>query len=437
MFLVLPLAKNPDQKSYTPRFPRISHDLSRESSKKRTEKLKTISTEMEGSGIPPAPPTSHGTPPPVPLTSHGTPPPAPRPPPGSHHSRSFSQPAFFSLDSLPPLGPSPYRKSSPTSSLSDSADLSPAPVRTATGDGLPPRKLHRRSCSDIPPGFLTNGTPTVKSEPDFEGMDGSGERKSDGNLGDDLFDAFLNLDGFGMVDESDYRRDEMDSRRSGNSKNGANSSESEAESSAIDFGGVCESAPVAVRSRHFRSISVDGLMGRLNFGEESPRVPTSPGLKRSQGSRGDSMDEAFSLEFGNGEFSGTELKKIMTDKRLEEIALADPKRAKRILANRQSAARSKERKLRYISELERKVQTLQSEATTLSAQLTLLQRDSAGLATQNNELKIRLQAMEQQAQLRDALNEALTGEVQRLRLATAELDDSLPKQMKAANSMKT
>lgn len=45
----------------------------------------------------------------------------------------------------------------------------------------------------------------------------------------------------------------------------------------------------------------------------------------------------------------------------------------RILANRQSAARSKERKLRYISELEHKVQTLQTEATTLSAQLTLLQ----------------------------------------------------------------
>ena len=45
----------------------------------------------------------------------------------------------------------------------------------------------------------------------------------------------------------------------------------------------------------------------------------------------------------------------------------------RILANRQSAARSKERKLRYISELEHKVQTLQNEATALSAQLTLLQ----------------------------------------------------------------
>jgi len=45
----------------------------------------------------------------------------------------------------------------------------------------------------------------------------------------------------------------------------------------------------------------------------------------------------------------------------------------RILANRQSAARSKERKARYITELERKVQTVQTEATTLSAQLTLFQ----------------------------------------------------------------
>lgn len=45
----------------------------------------------------------------------------------------------------------------------------------------------------------------------------------------------------------------------------------------------------------------------------------------------------------------------------------------RILANRQSAARSKERKMRYIAELERKVQALQSEATALSTQLTIMQ----------------------------------------------------------------
>ncbi|CAA6661874.1 unnamed protein product [Spirodela intermedia] len=115
-----------------------------------------------------------------------------------------------------------------------------------------------------------------------------------------------------------------------------------------------------------------------------------------------------------------EAKKAMPPDKLAELAAIDPKRAKRILANRQSAARSKERKARYISELERKVQTLQTEATTLSAQLTLYQRDTAGLTTENAELKMQLQAMEQQAQLRDALNEALKLEVERLKIATGE-----------------
>ncbi|CAI9775311.1 unnamed protein product [Fraxinus pennsylvanica] len=49
------------------------------------------------------------------------------------------------------------------------------------------------------------------------------------------------------------------------------------------------------------------------------------------------------------------------------------------------------------------------------------QRDSTGLTSHNSELKFRLQAMEQQAQLRDALNKALTAGVQRLKLASAEL----------------
>ncbi|PON66157.1 Basic-leucine zipper transcription factor [Trema orientale] len=114
-------------------------------------------------------------------------------------------------------------------------------------------------------------------------------------------------------------------------------------------------------------------------------------------------------------------KKAMPPDKLAELWTIDPKRAKRILANRQSAARSKERKARYIQELERKVQTLQTEATTLSAQLTLFQRDTTGLSTENTELKLRLQAMEQQAQLRDALNEALKKEVERLKVATGEI----------------
>ncbi|CAA6654625.1 unnamed protein product [Spirodela intermedia] len=115
-----------------------------------------------------------------------------------------------------------------------------------------------------------------------------------------------------------------------------------------------------------------------------------------------------------------EAKKAIPAEKLAELAAIDPKRAKRILANRQSAARSKERKARYISELEQKVQALQTEATTLSAQLTLYQRDTFGLTSENAELKIRFQAMEQQALLSDALNEALKKEVERLKLATGE-----------------
>ncbi|PKI40587.1 hypothetical protein CRG98_038997 [Punica granatum] len=123
---------------------------------------------------------------------------------------------------------------------------------------------------------------------------------------------------------------------------------------------------------------------------------------------------------GSSILESIEAKKAMAPDKLAELWTIDPKRAKRILANRQSAARSKERKARYISELERKVQTLQTEATTLSAQLTLFQRDTTGLTAENTELKLRLQAMEQQAQLRDALNEALKKEVERLKIATGE-----------------
>ncbi|KAJ7959929.1 transcription factor RF2b-like [Quillaja saponaria] len=130
-----------------------------------------------------------------------------------------------------------------------------------------------------------------------------------------------------------------------------------------------------------------------------------------------SVDGSSSTSFGEI----MDAKKAMPPDKLAELWTIDPKRAKRILANRQSAARSKERKARYIQELELKVQTLQKEATTLSAQLTLFQRDTNGLSTENTELKLRLQAMEQQAQLRDTLNEALQKEVERLKIATGEI----------------
>jgi len=50
-----------------------------------------------------------------------------------------------------------------------------------------------------------------------------------------------------------------------------------------------------------------------------------------------------------------------------------------------------------------------------------MQRDTSGLTTENRELKLRLQAMEEQAKLRDALNDALREEVQRLKIAAGQV----------------
>ncbi|EOY14948.1 hypothetical protein QUC31_000301 [Theobroma cacao] len=403
------------------------------------------------------------------------------------HSRSLSQPTFFSLDSLPPWSPPPYREPS-VASLSDPAsnDVSmeervvnsnvrsslPSPVargvnefRVGESSSLPPRKGHRRSSSDVPLGFsaMIQSSPQllpigsrgvldrsvsgresssgvekpiqlVKRESEWSkdgssNVEGMSERKSEGDVADDLFNAYMNLDSLETLNSSGTEDKDLDSRASGTKTYGGESSDNEVESrvnghpismqgmsaGASNEKGVKRSAggDIAPTARHHRSVSMDSYMGSLQFDDESSKIPP--------GSSVDANSGKFNLELGSSEFSEAEMKKIMENEKLAEIASVDPKRAKRILANRQSAARSKERKMRYIAELEHKVQTLQTEATTLSAQLTMLQRDSAGLTSQNNELKFRLQAMEQQAQLKDALNEALAAEVQRLKVTAAEL----------------
>ncbi|XP_050388273.1 bZIP transcription factor 29 [Argentina anserina] len=382
------------------------------------------------------------------------------------HSRSLSQPAFFNLDSLPPLSPlTNYRETTASPSLSDppiSADVNMeesvvnslrSPVTESSPfwarDGLPPRRGHRRSSSDVPLGFSA----VIQSSPQlipigrrgsFDGKEGLGvskpvqlvrqgsngdgsnnvDVKSGGEVVDDLFSAYMNLENIDRMNSPGGE----DSRASGSKTNGGESSDNEVESGVNGKWkkeGVKRSAggDAGRTVRHCRSVSMDSYMDNLNFDDEMLK-PLPLGSQVGQLSPGTSMDGApakFSMEFGSGEFNAIELKKIMESEKLSEIAVADPKRAKRILANRQSAARSKERKMRYIVELEHKVQTLQTEATTLSAQVTKLQRESMGLTSENSELKFRLQAMEQQAQLKDALNEALTGEVQRLRISAADM----------------
>ncbi|XP_012456530.1 probable transcription factor PosF21 [Gossypium raimondii] len=163
----------------------------------------------------------------------------------------------------------------------------------------------------------------------------------------------------------------------------------------------------------------------LSSGENISNGIASSMKPRVRHQHSQSMDGSTSIKpemlmSGSEEVSPADSKKSMSAANLAELALIDPKRAKRVWANRQSAARSKERKMRYIAELERKVQTLQTEATSLSAQLTLVQRDTNGLTAENSELKLRLQAMEQQVHLQDALNDAMKEEIQHLKMLTVQ-----------------
>ncbi|XVF29404.1 hypothetical protein REPUB_Repub15cG0118200 [Reevesia pubescens] len=155
-------------------------------------------------------------------------------------------------------------------------------------------------------------------------------------------------------------------------------------------------APVAVGAWSGMLVGENASIGVGS--SEKPRVRH----QHSQSMDGSTSIKPEMLMSGSEEVSLADSKKAISAAKLAELALIDPKRAKRIWANRQSAARSKERKMRYMAELERKLQTLQTEATSLSAQLALLQRDTNGLTSENSELKLRLQTMEQQVHLQDA-----------------------------------
>ncbi|KAI3464869.1 hypothetical protein Pfo_021532 [Paulownia fortunei] len=401
---------------------------------------------------------------------------------GVSHSRSFSQPTFFANNCLPPLSPLPPSESSLASSNSNLKDVSmeeidvssrgppmppsfPREIFFRGSDNLPPRRGHRRSNSDVPLGFSAiiqsspqlvpiSGQGTMErmaNVRETSGIDkpiglkrremdtvsygkssvgGIGNIKSEREVVDGLFNSLLNLDHVDALNSTGAEDKDKDSTFSGTKISGGESSNIESESvskhGTSSREGVKRSATgdIAPPARHYRSLSMDSAMGSFRLGDESPKLQTSLCNRVDHLSPSNSVGENSAkpnLDFGHGEFNDVELKKIMADERLAEIALSDPKRAKRILANRQSAARSKERKLRYISELEHKVQTLQTEATTLSGQVTILQKEYAELTNRNNELKFRVQAMEQQAQIRDALHEALTAEVQRLKFANMEL----------------
>ncbi|KAJ4772423.1 Basic-leucine zipper (bZIP) transcription factor family protein [Rhynchospora pubera] len=188
---------------------------------------------------------------------------------------------------------------------------------------------------------------------------------------------------------------------------------------SVDAGPSNTGMNVPVGPRHRYSFSLDETGSALGATvKEEISYPGSASISGLGSSSALGLGTARLQEVG---MSPADAKKAMSNARLAELAISDPKKAKRIWANRQSAARSKERKVKYIAELENRVNNLRTESTTLSAQLAFLQKDTDGLTSENNQLRLRVQQMEQQVHLQDSLNGALRTEVNRLKLVTGQV----------------
>ncbi|KAK9270515.1 hypothetical protein L1049_026096 [Liquidambar formosana] len=254
--------------------------------------------------------------------------------PGPSHSRSLSQPTFFALDCLPPLSPLPHREASSTTPPTEPIliDLS-MEERNVSGNTFGvneshrPRKGHRRSNSDIPLGFsemiqsslqlIPIGSQGISDKLDFgsknsaadkpiqlvkreadwnrdgnNNAEGLGERESEGEVVDDLFTTYMDLDKIDTLNSSGMEDKDMDSRASGTKTNGGDSSDNEVESNIYGITnsmhgtrlsfpiekreGVKRSAggDIAPTARHYRSVSMDSFMGNLHFDAESLKLPS-------------------------------------------------------------------------------------------------------------------------------------------------------------------
>jgi hypothetical protein len=323
---------------------------------------------------------------------------------GSHLARSLPKLPLFSMDSLGllPYSTNPAAGAAVPRSLSSPGG---SEQQVPSASGLPPRGAgHRRSRSDFLVGFSRPNQLSLPMTP------AAGEYRSrDASVLEELFRSYRDPNLSSSGDNNSERNDHLGRQLTGQGAwSPGDSSDNDAESWAASGSAAADTS--ASHPRHCRSLSVDSIMGNLNFGGlgqvclrvplPSPVAGAGGSLSRAgSGASGGAVATASSQP-ANGEFSESEMKKIMANDRLAELALVDPRRVKRfefsgahhvrgfsasilvwfaeivcffsgkicrILANRISAAKSKERKVKYMGELERKVRVLQMETSTLSS----------------------------------------------------------------------
>lgn len=292
----------------------------------------------------------------------------------SSHSRSLSQPSFMANNCLPPLSPFPPSESSLASPHSSFKNMSMEEIDVASrgpamdltsprenpfrGSGLPPRRGHRRSNSDVPLGFsdMIQSSPQLvpissqggsgqtantreklgngmlagvnkyeMEEVNYAKSEDMGERKPEGEVVDNFFQSLMEIDHSDTLNSSGVNGKDRNTLSRGTKVAGGDSNIYESEN-------LQKNAASASQIRHFRSLSMDSGIGSFQFGDSPLNLQNSLCNRADQLSPSNSLSENstdINLDFGRGEFNEVELKKIRADDRLSEIAVSDPKRVKR------------------------------------------------------------------------------------------------------------
>lgn len=98
-------------------------------------------------------------------------------------------------------------------------------------------------------------------------------------------------------------------------------------------------------------------------------------------------------------------------------AVIDPKRARRIISNRQSAQRSKERKQKYVASLETEVRDLREKTADLESKLQKADDEMRRLAAMHGDAVKRWEESERRLRTNESFSETLRQEVVHLREA--------------------
>lgn len=133
---------------------------------------------------------------------------------------------------------------------------------------------------------------------------------------------------------------------------------------------------------------------------------------RKSGSKGKVKDKKSpkkSIVCSVGPIPGTVLI-ASDDSGTKTAAVVDPKRARRIIANRESAQRSKERRLQYIMSLEQ-------EQKRLTHECKRLQDNLSATLEKRYQLTIENEALIKKGRVQDAVNHSLRSEIEQLRHA--------------------